>query len=95
MLPLLQRPTAFIPPLISAFLIALITIHVAHFGTAHEADEGTAAHLFQLLMPLQLVIIAVFASVWLPKNRMAALQVLSIQISAAAAVLALVFFLRL
>ncbi|MBV8363014.1 MAG: hypothetical protein JO193_00455 [Candidatus Eremiobacteraeota bacterium] len=95
MLPLLQRPTAFIPPLISAFLIALITIQVAHFGTAHEADEGTAAHLFQLLMPLQFVIIAVFASVWLPKKRMAALQVLSIQISAAAAVLALVFFLRL
>ncbi|MBV9277770.1 MAG: hypothetical protein JOZ97_06000 [Candidatus Eremiobacteraeota bacterium] len=95
MLTLLQRPSAFIPPLVSAFLIALIITHVVRFGTVPQPDEGTEAHLFQLLMPLQAILIAFFASVWLPQKRIAALQVLALQIAAAACVLTLVFFLRL
>ncbi len=95
MLMLLRRPSAFIPPVISAFLIVLIVVHVISFGLVRSPDEGTEAHLFQLLMPLQAAIIAFFAIIWLPQKRSAALKVLALQIGAALSVLALVFFLRL
>ena len=92
---LLRRPSALIPLAISAFLIALIMAHIARFGIVHERDEGTEAHLFQLLMPTQAVIIAFFAVSWLPKKPSAATQVLALQIAAALSVFSLVFFLRL
>ena len=92
---LLRRPSGFIPPAISLVLIALIVSHVARFGLIHERDEGTTAHLFQLLMPTQAVIIAFFALSWLPQKPTAALQVLLLQIVAALAVLGLVFSLHL
>jgi len=94
MLALLKRPSAFLPPAISAFLIALILMHVAR-GTLHESDEGTAAHLFQLLMPAQALIAVFFAIKWLPQCPKQALQVLALQGAAALTVLSIVFFLRL
>jgi hypothetical protein len=95
MLALLKRPSAFLPPAMSAFVLALIVMHIARFGAAREADEGTEAHLFQILMPLEVPIIAFFAFTWLPRERMAATLVLLLQLGAAAAVLATVFFLHL
>jgi len=95
MLAVLKRPSAFLPPVISAVVLALILVHIARFGLIREADEGAAAHLFQLLMPAQMVIIAFFALKWVPRAPRAALQVLALQGVAALAVLALVFFLRL
>ncbi|MBV8727050.1 MAG: hypothetical protein JO233_04635 [Candidatus Eremiobacteraeota bacterium] len=92
---LLRRPSAFLPLAISTFLIALILIRVARFGIVHETDEGTEAHLFQLLMPAQGAIIAFFAVTWLHKKPTAAAQVLVLQIAAALSVLALVFVFRL
>ena len=92
---LLRRPSALIPLAISAFLIALIVAHVARFGIVHERDEGTEAHLFQLLMPTQAAIIAFFAVTWLPKRPTAALHILALQIAAALTVFSLVFFLHL
>ena len=35
--------------------------HAAIFGIVHEADEGAAAHIFQLLMATQLPLVAFFA----------------------------------
>ncbi|MBV9718229.1 MAG: hypothetical protein JOZ77_02855 [Candidatus Eremiobacteraeota bacterium] len=60
-----------------------------------QSDEGTAAHLFQIFMPLQAIVIALFAISWLPRNRIPALQVLTLQCGAALTVLAVVYFLGL
>jgi hypothetical protein len=92
MVELLKRPGAFIPLVISAwFLVALLCIFLAG-GLVPQPDEGISAHLFQILMPTQFLIIAFFAITWVPHRPKAALKVLALQASAAAAVLAIVYF---
>jgi hypothetical protein len=78
-------------------LAALVVVlgHVALYGAAREADEGTAAHLWQLLMAAQLPVIAWFAATWLPREPRRALVVLARQAAAALAALAPVFLLGL
>jgi hypothetical protein len=61
----------------------------------HEADEGTAAHLFQILMAGQLPIILFFAGKWLPRHPKQALEVLALQAAAALAAMAPVYYFRL
>ena len=75
--------------------LTVVLVHVAIYGVIHEADEGTAAHLFQLLMAAQLPIIAFFAIKWLPRAPKPTLWVLSLQVGAALASMAPVFFLGL
>ncbi|MDP9099591.1 MAG: hypothetical protein M3N48_11465 [Verrucomicrobiota bacterium] len=72
--------------------LATVLLHIARFGVAREADEGTAAHLWQILMAGQLPIIAFFAIRWLPKNPKSALAVLALQAGAGLAALAPVFY---
>jgi hypothetical protein len=78
----------------SSIVLALILVHIARFGIAPQTDEGTAAHLFQILMPAQIPIITFFAIKWLPHSPRQALRVLALQGAAAFAVLAVVFFLH-
>jgi hypothetical protein len=73
-----------------AFLVPLLTT-IAQGRLVRQPDEGAGAHLFQLLMPVQLLIIIFFAISWLPKRPKAALQVLALQVTAALAVLAIVY----
>ncbi|MEW5702078.1 MAG: hypothetical protein AB1792_07615 [Candidatus Zixiibacteriota bacterium] len=75
--------------------LAIVLGHMALFGVVREADEGTAAHVFQLLMAVQTPIIAFFALKWLPQAPRQALQVLALQVGAALAALTPVFFLNL
>ena len=88
---LMRRPTGFLPVAMSLAALAIVAIHIAIFGAAREADEGTAAHLFQLLLGGQLPIVLVFAGTWLPRAPRAALPVLAIQAIAGLAALAPVF----
>jgi hypothetical protein len=74
--------------------LAIVIIHILRFGTAREADEGTSAHLWQILMAGQLPIIAFFAIKWLPKNPKPALVVLALQLVAALAAMAPVYYFR-
>jgi hypothetical protein len=90
---LFRRPSAFLPIVISILMMLAILVHIARFGTAPQPDEGAAAHLFQVLMPVQVLIIVLFAVSWLRKNR-AAWVILATQCAAALSVLATVFFLR-
>ena len=64
------------------------------FGTARQADEGTAAHLWQLLMAGQLPIIGFFAIKWFPRTPGPALLVLVLQAIAGLAAAAPVFLLN-
>ena len=43
-------PLPWIPIGMSLAALALVLGHIALYGTAREADEGAAAHLWQLLM---------------------------------------------
>ena len=91
----MKQPSAFLPVAMSLAALAMVLGHVAMFGAVREADEGTAAHIFQLLMIAQVPIMAFFAMKWLPQTPRQALHILALQAAAALAALAPVFFLDL
>ncbi len=92
---LIKNPSAFIPLTMSLTALAIVIVHVAIFGAAREPDEGTAAHLWQILMAGQLPVLAFFAIKWLPRNPKQALLVMALQAIAVLAALAPVFILNL
>jgi len=86
-----KQPSAFLPLAMS--LIALADVLVAlSKGAIHEPDEGTAAHIWQLLMAAQIPVVAFFAIKWLRRAPKQTLQVLTLQVGAVLANLAAVFF---
>jgi hypothetical protein len=95
MLTMMKQPSAFLPLAMSLAALATVLVHVARFGVAREADEGTSAHLFQLLMAAQAPIVVFFAIKWLPQAPRQGLPILALQAAAALAALAPVFFLNL
>ena len=92
---MMKQPSAFIPVAMSFAALATVLGSVAMFGVVHEADEGTGAHIFQLLIAGQVPIVAFFAVKWLPRTPRQALEVLALQAAAGLAALATVFFLHL
>ena len=82
---LLRRPSALIPLALSLAALAIVISYASMFGTARQADEGTAAHLWQLLMAGQVPVVAFFAIKWLPIAPRQALVVLALQVGAAVA----------
>ncbi len=94
-MPMLRKPSAWIPVAMSVVALAVVIGHVALFGAAREADEGTAAHVFQLLMVGQVPIIAFFAIKWMAKDSRQGLRVLALQVAAAVAALSPVYLLKL
>lgn len=75
--------------------LSLVFGHIAMFGGARQADEGAAAHLWQLLMAGQIPVIAFFAIKWVPRTQGQALLVLVLQAVAGLAAAAPVFLLNL
>ena len=91
---MIRKPSAFLPIAMSLAALAVIFIHIALHGTAPQADEGTAAHLWQFLMALQIPVIVFFAIRWLPQTPKHALLLLVLQFVAVLAALAPVFLLH-
>jgi hypothetical protein len=91
---LMKNPSAFLPLAMSFSAFATVLIYVAMFGVARQADEGTAAHIWQILMAGQIPIIAFFAIQWLPRAPKEALLVLALQGGAALMALAPVYLLK-
>jgi hypothetical protein len=91
----MKQASALIPIGMSLSALATVLIHIVLYGTAREADEGTAAHLWQLLMAGQLPVVAFFAVKWLPRAPRSALHVLSLQFLAGLAALFPVYWLGL
>jgi hypothetical protein len=80
-----RQPSALVPMLMSLAALALLgsylALHVVrHEAVVREADEGTAAHLWQLLMGGQLPIVAWFFVRWVPAHPRRALPILLVQI---------------
>jgi hypothetical protein len=92
---LLRQPSAFLPIVMSLAALVLVLWVVATVGVVREPDEGTAAHVWQLLMASQIPIVAFFALRWLPSAPKQGLAVLALQLGAAIAALALVWLLQL
>lgn len=87
----MKLPSAVAPVVMSLAALSLVVLHVARYGLVREADEGTSAHLFQLLMVLQMPIIAFFAIKWLPQAPKQAALVLALQLIAAFSAFAALF----
>ena len=90
----LRRPSAFLPIAMSLGALAIVLIFVALHGTAPQADEGAAAHIWQLLMAAQAPIVLYFAIKWVPQSPRQAVPILALQIGAALAAMAPVFLLH-
>lgn len=89
----IRQPSAFMPIAMSIAALVTVLYHVAVFGIAPQADEGAAAHIWQLLMAGQLPVVAFYAVKWLPRAPETALLVLAVQGGAALAALAPVYWL--
>jgi hypothetical protein len=90
---LLKKPSALLPIVMSLTALGAVLAHYAMYGMVHEVDEGAAAHIFQLMMVLQVPVVAVFAIKWLPLWPKQALPVLGMQACAALSACLAVFFL--
>ena len=89
-----RKPSAVIPIAMSLAALGVVLAHLAIAGPAPQADEGTAAHLWQLLMAAQMPLLLFFAIKWLPKAHRKALYVVGLQAAALAASMAPVFLLK-
>jgi hypothetical protein len=98
---MVRRPSAFLP--IAMSLVALALLGGAYVysratgqgALVREPDEGSIAHLWQLLMAGQLPVLAYFAIKWLPRAPKQTLRVLALQAGALLAAMAPVYFLNL
>jgi hypothetical protein len=91
---LLKRPSAYVPVAMSVTALSIVLGYAAMFGIARQADEGTAAHMWQLLMAGQVPMIAFFAFKWFPAQPKQASLVLAVQIGAALAAMFPVWWFR-
>ena len=91
----LKQVSGWLPIAMSMAALAVLLGHIAVFGTARESDEGATAHIWQLLMAAQFPVVAYFALKWLPLTPKDALPVLALQVGAALAAMAPVYFLGL
>ena len=95
-----RKPAAFIPLAMSgaALLViacALLPDVLRHHAIVRQPDEGAAAHLWQLLMAIQIPVVLFFAVKWLGRAPRQALEVLALQAGAWLAACAPVYFLHL
>jgi len=90
----LKHPSGFLPVILSLCALATVAAFIALHGTAPQADEGVAAHIWQILMVAQIPIILFFAVTWVPRMPRQALPVLILQIGVALAAMAPVFLLH-
>ena len=56
--PTIRQPTVFLPLMMSLVALSMVLVHFAIFGIVEETDEGTAAHIYQLLIVVQVPFIA-------------------------------------
>ena len=97
---MVRRPSAFLPLAMSlgalTMLLVPIAIGIAHpSGLPRDPDGGTIAHVWQLLMTVQIPIVLFFAVKWLRRAPGQTVRVLALQAGAWLASCAPVYFLHL
>jgi len=91
--PKLRNPTVFLPLAMSLLALGMVLVHFTIFGIVKETDEGTAAHIFQLLMVGQCPIVAFLAFRWFAIAPRQTFFFIVFQVVAALAAIMAVFFL--
>ena len=91
----LRQPSALVPMALSLTALAVLLVHIGLFGVAREADEGTAAHIWQLLMAAQLPALVIFGVRWLPKAPKQAMLVFALLVASIVGAMAPVFIFNL
>ena len=79
--PSIKLPSAFVPMVLSGAALAIVLGHIALYGAAREADEGTAAHLFQLLVGCEIPVLIYFAGRWLVRFPRRAMPLFALQLA--------------
>ena len=92
---LIGHPSAFAPVVMSLTAFAVVMGYVLINGVVRQADEGAAAHIWQLLVGAQVPVVACFVIKWLPKAPRAASCVLALQFAALLIAAAPVYLLHL
>jgi hypothetical protein len=87
-----RNASAAIPLGMSAGAFVTVLVHIISIGANPAADEGTTAHLFQILLAGQAPFVAFFALKWLPRMPSEAMLVIAAQAAAALIALAPVVF---
>jgi hypothetical protein len=97
---MLRRPSAYLPLAMSLSALTMVLVFIA-IGLAQggkvirDPDEGAIAHLWQLLMTVQMPIVLFFAIKWLRRSPGQTLRVLGLQAGAWLASCAPIYFLHL
>jgi hypothetical protein len=81
--PSLRQPTVMLPLLMSGVALLMVLVNAAVNGAAPADDEGAAAHIFQLLLVLQLPLTGWLALHWLPRAPSRTWRLLRLQALAA------------
>ena len=76
---LIRHWSALVPIGMSMAALMMVLIFGLILRPEPQTDEGAAAHIYQLLMTLQMPIVVYFAIRWLPQRWRAALVVLVLQ----------------
>lgn len=93
---IIKKPIAWLPIAISLLALTIMLIFIAMSGPpARQADEGTGAHLFQIWLTSELLMMTFFGFKYLPKEPKQALGILAIQIIAVVAACSPVFYFKL
>lgn len=85
---LFRSPSAVIPMAMSSVALVTVIVHLLTQDGGPVTDEGTAAHVFQLLIAGQAPFVAFFALKWLPRMPSEAMYVMATQAAAALVALA-------
>ena len=95
-IPLIKHPSAWIPIALSLTVVAAMLVHIATVGVpVRQLDEGAGAHLFQIWLVIEVLMLSFFAVRFLPQRPKQAVIVLGIQILAVLAGCAPVFYFKL
>jgi hypothetical protein len=97
---MIKRPSAFLPVAMSFIALTVVMgavtpALIAHTPVFRERDEGPIAHIWQLLMTVQMPIVLFFAIKWLRRAPGQTLRVLALQAGAWLASCAPIYFLHL
>jgi cell division protein FtsW (lipid II flippase) len=92
---MIKRPLAWVPVAMSLAILAMVLTTIGISGAARQEDEGAQAHIFQIWLVLEVVLVAAFAVEWVPRRPKRALVVVAVQILCVLAACAPVFYFRL
>jgi len=89
---LIKKPSAWFPILLSYAMLLILVLYLTNIlHPDPTGDEGLGAHLFQIWLPLEIIMILYFSAKWLFKEFKQALPIFLTQIILVIAVCTPVF----